>query len=389
MMNMERKESIQQNLYKTTGRFPVIDQGNSLIAGYTDNESLIYKKNELPIILFGDHTRIFKYIDFPFATGADGTKLFRANDQVVDHRFLYFALLYLDIPSRGYSRHFKYLKEKVIGAPIKLTEQRIVATVLAKIQSAIEVQDKMVATLKELKSSTMAKLFREGLRGEPLKKTEIGEMPESWEVSAINKYCEKPRYGYTASASTKPNGPKFLRITDLTEEGVSWETVPYCSCAQSKLDTLRLKSGDLVFARIGATTGKSFLIVDCPEAVFASYLIRLRTKIGLDPTYLSCFFESEAYWRQVRANKGNNLKGGMNASILSSLIFPVSSLTEQKEIAANLMMINQRIALAVKQRKVLQSLFSSMLHLLMTGQVRVNNLKLKETRNELNAIASS
>src|SRR3989338_8827493 len=104
MMNMERKESIQQNLYKTTGRFPVIDQGNSLIAGYTDNESLIYKKNELPIILFGDHTRIFKYIDFPFATGADGTKLFRANDQVVDHRFLYFALLYLDIPSRGYSR---------------------------------------------------------------------------------------------------------------------------------------------------------------------------------------------------------------------------------------------------------------------------------------------
>lgn len=270
-----------------------------------------------------------------------------------------------------------------------LFEQCAISMVLAKIQAAVEMQEKIIVILKDLKSATMAKLFREGLRGEPLKQTEIGEMPESWEVAPISKYCEKPRYGYTASASTQPNGPKFLRITDITEEGVNWDTVPYCSCPQSKLDTLRLKSDDLVFARIGATTGKSFLIENCPEAVFASYLIRLRTKVGLGSTYLSCFFESEAYWRQVRANKGNNLKGGMNASILSGLIFPAPPLAEQKEISSNLMVINQRIALAVKQRKVLQSLFSSMLHLLMTGQVRVNNLKFMETDNELNNSTSS
>lgn len=298
-----------------------------------------------------------------------------------DIRFVYFTLKKFQLVASddvipSLQRHV--LENMEIPLP-SISEQKIIVTILSRIQMAIGAQEKTVAIFKELKSATMAKLFREGLRGEPLKQTEIGEMPESWEIASISKYCEKPRYGYTASASTQPNGPKFLRITDITEEGVNWNTVPYCSCPQSKIDTLRLKSGDLVFARIGATTGKSFLIENCPEAVFASYLIRLRTKAGLDPTYLSCFFESQAYWRQVRANKGNNLKGGMNASILSSLIFPAPPLAEQKEISSNLMVINQRIALAVKQRKVLQSLFSSMLHLLMTGQVRVNNLNLKDT----------
>jgi type I restriction enzyme S subunit len=102
---VERKPSVQQNEYKAAGRFPIVDQGSSFIAGYTDDEHLMHKDN-LPIILFGDHTRIFKFLDFSFATGADGTKLLRANEEIVDPRFLYYALLHLDIPSRGYNRHF-------------------------------------------------------------------------------------------------------------------------------------------------------------------------------------------------------------------------------------------------------------------------------------------
>jgi restriction endonuclease S subunit len=217
----------------------------------------------------------------------------------------------------------------------------------------------------------MAKLFREGLRGERLKQTEIGEIPESWEVVSIGERCEKPRYGYTASASLEPVGPKFLRITDITEYGVDWTSVPYCSCPLAVLEELRLKSGDLVFARIGATTGKSYLITHSPEAVFASYLIRLRAKPGLDPAYLSCFFESEAYWSQIQANKGSNLKGGMSASILSRLLFPRPSLDEQEQIAATLKGVEQQIVSVLKKQDALKSLFSSMLHLLMTGQVRV------------------
>lgn len=252
-----------------------------------------------------------------------------------------------------------------------LAEQRAIAGVLGKIQAAVEVQEKIVATLKELKAATMAKLFREGLRGEPLKQTEIGEIPESWQVVQLDDYCEKPRYGFTESAKNEPVGPKFLRITDITEYGVDWDAVPYCACPQEVLDEFRLRAGDLVVARIGATTGKSYLITECPEAVFASYLIRLRAKPGLDSAYLSCFFETEAYWSQVRAGKGSNLKGGMNASILSKLLIPLPSYDEQKQIVATLKGIDRQITTVLKMENVFKSIFSSMLHLLMTGRVRV------------------
>lgn len=252
-----------------------------------------------------------------------------------------------------------------------LPEQRAIAGVLGKIQAGVEVQERIVATLKELKAATMAKLLREGLRGEPLKLTEIGEIPQSWEVVRLGNHCERPRYGYTESASSEPVGPKFLRITDITDYGVDWDAVPYCACPQEALNEFRLMAGDLVVARIGATTGKSYLVVECPEAVFASYLIRLRAEPSLDPAFLSCFFESEAYWGQVRASKGSNLKGGINASVLSKLLIPLPSSDEQKQIAATLKGIDRQITAVLNRRNVFKSVFSSMLHLLMTGQVRV------------------
>lgn len=100
-------------------------------------------------------------------------------------------------------------------------------------------------------------------------------MKKGWEtkelaaVSAIN-------YGYTESASSNPVGPRFLRITDIQDDCVNWDSVPYCKIESADLPKYRLASGDIVFARTGATTGKSFLVDEPPEAVFASYLIRLR-----------------------------------------------------------------------------------------------------------------
>ncbi|MBU4190370.1 MAG: restriction endonuclease subunit S, partial [Candidatus Thermoplasmatota archaeon] len=102
----ESKKSELKSSYKSKGKYPIVDQGKELIAAYTDEESKVYKKS-IPLIIFGDHTRIFKYIDFPFVTGADGTKLLKANEELFENKFLYFALGRLNIPNRGYNRHFK------------------------------------------------------------------------------------------------------------------------------------------------------------------------------------------------------------------------------------------------------------------------------------------
>ena len=142
-------------------------------------------------------------------------------------------------------------------------------------------------------------------------------------------------YGYTESACSEAVGPKFLRITDIQNDSVDWNTVPYCKIETVDLPKYRLASGDIVFARTGATTGKSFLVADPPEAVFASYLIRLRL-IGneLLSGFVSLFFQSADYWQAIKEGSSGSAQGGFNATKLGALTIPVPPLPEQHRIVA-------------------------------------------------------
>ena len=168
-----------------------------------------------------------------------------------------------------------------------LPEQRAIASVLGAIQEAKFARQKEIALERERKAALMDYLFSHGTKGEPRKQTEIGEIPESWEMVRLGDYCHKPDYGYTESANDSPIGPQFLRITDIQNDKVNWDKVPYCICSAEDREKYSLKTGDIVIARIGATTGKAYMVEDCPDVVFASYLIRVRTKDGLAPNVLS------------------------------------------------------------------------------------------------------
>lgn len=157
-------------------------------------------------------------------------------------------------------------------------------------------------------------------------------MKKGWEakelaaVSAIS-------YGYTESASNEPIGPRFLRITDIQDDRVDWESVPYCKIQKVNLPKYRLASGDIVFARTGATTGKSFLVYDPPDAVFASYLIRLRLlDKKLLPEFVSLFFQTAGYWQSIKDGSSGSAQGGFNATKLGALMIPVPPLPEQQRI---------------------------------------------------------
>jgi type I restriction enzyme, S subunit len=113
--------------YLPSGKIPVIDQGQVFIAGYTNNDMAIFK-GILPVILFGDHTLVFKYVNFPFALGADGVKVLSIN-KAFDPKFLYYYWMSTPIQSRGYSRHFKYLREKELPL-VPLSEQRRIVEIL-------------------------------------------------------------------------------------------------------------------------------------------------------------------------------------------------------------------------------------------------------------------
>jgi type I restriction enzyme S subunit len=144
-------------------------------------------------------------------------------------------------------------------------------------------------------------------------------------------------YGYTEKASFDSVGPKFLRITDIQDDAVEWSTVPTCPVSDKDLHKYRLKHGDIVFARTGATTGKSYLVDEPPDAVAASYLIRCRLRLpGFHAAFLAWYFKSKEYWRCISAGITGSAQGGFNASKLADLVIPFPSLAEQIKLADSL-----------------------------------------------------
>ena len=139
-------EKIPKQEYLKEGKYPIIDQGDSKIAGYTNREDGVYRNG--PVVLFGDHTRVFKYIDFPFFAGADGTKILKAKTGT-DTRFGYYSFINHPLNSLGYSRHFKLLKDKPFYTHDYATQLRI-AGVLGSLDEKIELNRKKIAELEAL-----------------------------------------------------------------------------------------------------------------------------------------------------------------------------------------------------------------------------------------------
>lgn len=155
---------------------------------------------------------------------------------------------------------------------------------------------------------------------------------EGWDSAPLVSLANI-NYGYTAKSNPEPVGPKLLRITDIQEGEVNWETVPFCMVNDREIRKFSVIDGDLVFARTGATTGKSLLLKGPPNAVCASYLIRLRLKGGsLTPDFLNYFFQSDKYWDEVRRGISGSTQGGFNASKLGAMIVPVPPAERQAEL---------------------------------------------------------
>ena len=209
---------VPKSSYKEVGRLPVVDQGQDQIAGYVDDYELQYR-GRLPVIVFGDHTRKFKYVDFPFVAGADGTRLIAPSIDRVDVRFFYYALCNMTLKNLGYSRHFKLLKEQVVRFPENLAEQRKIAAILLSVDDTIEKTQAVIDQAQIVKRGLMQVMLTRGLPGRHTRFTqmEAGEIPDGWDRKTIAEIGEVVT-GSTPSTSNHTfwNGEiPFVTPTDL------------------------------------------------------------------------------------------------------------------------------------------------------------------------------
>jgi type I restriction enzyme S subunit len=261
--------------------------------------------------------------------------------------------------------------EQEIVAPT-LTEQRAIAVVLSKIQAAVEVQEKIVGTLKELKAAIMAKLFREGLRGEPLKQTEIGEIPESWEVMRLGtvavvergKFAHRPRNAPQFYGGEIP----FIQTGDVTKANGRIRTYTQ-TLNEEGLKISRLFPKGTIVLTIAANIGDTGILEF--DSAFPDSLVGITPTDVMDSTFLEYYLRTQKTEMDRLAPKGT--QKNINIQFLKPWPVPKPALDEQKTIARHLRSLDGKLEMASKKHAALKSLFASILHLLMTGRVRVPN----------------
>ena len=162
------------------------------------------------------------------------------------------------------------------------------------------------------------------------------EIPSSWEWTTINDISKSILYGVSESAKT--NGKyRLLRITDIQNNSVQWDSVPYTDFDENKAKSYLLSDGDILFARTGATVGKSYLVQGLTEeAIYASYLIRVQTYDAVLPQYLKFYFESGYYWEQIEQGSVGVGQPNVNGTILGNLYVPIPPIHEQFRIVSEL-----------------------------------------------------
>jgi type I restriction enzyme S subunit len=264
-----------------------------------------------------------------------------------------------------------------------IKEQILITKVLSALDSKIELNYKTNKTLESIAEAIFKHWFvdfefpnGEGKpykfsNGEMIYNEELGkEIPKGWRLNKISELCST-QYGYTASASDDNVGPKFLRVTDMNKKPwINWSEVPYCAIDEESLSRYRLSIGDVLVSRM-ADPGKAAIVEDDVNAVFASYLIRLKTKSLAWSYYLFYFLRSRMYLDYVEGARIGSVQSSMNAKVITSadIILPTTNIVER--FLATIKPSRNRIVANLRQSNTLSLIRNSLLPKLMSGKIRV------------------
>lgn len=306
-----------------------------------------------------------------------------------DQRYLGYWLSQVDY-DRLHDRQIKgntLNQEKIDRIPVARppeTEQARIADVLDAVRTAISTQTDSLEATTSLKRVSMRELFTRGLRGEVQKDSEIGPVPDSWDVVDFGSVRRRLQYGTSVRCAATPTPFPVLRIPNIGQGKVDATDLKYAHFNDRDAANHRLENGDMIFIRTNGVLdrlGCCAVFEGQPEgALFASYLIRAQPNLEvLNPWFAAHFYGSPVGTGIIagRATPAADGKYNLNTGIIDSLPIPLPPTTaEQEEIAVILDSIDAKIDLHKRKKAVLEELFHVLLHKLMTGEIRVADLNL-------------
>lgn len=337
---------VDKSYYLQSGAIPIISQEESFISGYWNNHDDITPHSN-DVIIFGDHSRVLKYVNCEFVVGADGVKIISPKACIFP-KFLYHFLKWYNVPSLGYARHFKLIKEAYYPVPQIEVQHQIVAE-LDKINEVIEDCRELLCNLDALAKSLFYDYF-----GDPITN------PKGWEVNALRDIIiGKLAYGSGASGIPFDGNVRYIRITDIDNNGkLKPEIAASPSAYESKYE---LKDGDILFARSGATVGKTYLYrSEIGKAIYAGYLIKATVNQNtILPQYLFALGKTSYYWNYIGESIIGVAQPNVNAQSYGSFIVPVPPLELQEKFAERIEQIDEQKKAVEETIANLQTLLDS------------------------------
>lgn len=350
-------KKILKSEFLEKGKFLIVDQGQNLIAGYTNNKELLVKASP-PYVVFGDHTRAFKFIDVPFAMGADGTKVLKPKiEGILIEKYLYYFFLTLNIPNTGYNRHFKYLKELKIPLP-PLAEQQKIAAILDAADSVRQKDQQLVERYAALSQSLFLEMF-----GDPVtnpmgwEKMELGSLAK---ISSGSTPTRDTPENYVGNIPWVKTGEvKGADITH-TSECISEKALANSSCKV-------YPSGSLIIAMYGQgkTRGQVGRLAIEAATNQACAVIPPSSLINYDFLFSLLKLSYEDLRGLGRGGNQPNLNSGLIKSY--SVITPPIAL--QKQFAERIQLIEAQKQQAQRSLEKSEALFNSLLQRAFTGEL--------------------
>lgn len=337
---------VKKEDYQNVGAYPIVDQGQAFIGGYTDDENLVVKEN-LPVIIFGDHTKIFKYVDFPFTIGADGVKVLTLKNPKDNALFYYYFLKSIRIVDKGYSRHFKYLKEKKLPVA-EYPDQLHIANLLSKAENLVAQRKESIRLLDEYLKSTFLEMFGNG---------------KMFDWRFIDEIASKEKYSLSSgpfgsnltSQHYTDTGVIILRGTNITSGKLDLSNVKYISEEKAiELKRSEVKPNDVVIIAVGSS-GKALLVPQSLKRAIMSQNFNKITpeKSKIEPIYLEYCINDNIVQSQFKKKMTDTVRTFLSLTSIKEIKIPVPPIELQTEFAH---IVEKTEALKTQYQQSLQEL---------------------------------
>ena len=336
---------------------PVLTANKGFVLGYT-NEKRTYNT---PCVIFDDFTLDSKYVDFPFMVKSSALKILTTK-QGYYLPFAYELLHAANIEVLGHARHYISVVQPTMVLVPSYSEQLRVGKFIEAIDNLITLHQRKYEKFVNIKKALLEKMFPQG--DEKVPRIRFKGFTDAWEQRKLGEVAQSFEYGLNVAAKEYDGINKYLRITDIDDVSRKFDTDNLTSpdTELAAVENYRLVDGDILFARTGASVGKSYIYrVSDGLVYFAGFLIRAKIKPEYDAEFVFQNTLSESYEKYVQITSQRSGQPGVNAQEYSDYVFYLPTYDEQQKIGAFLRNLDNLITLHQRQVEKLKNIKSALL----------------------------